>query len=151
MNKVLLILMFCCQSSWAVDARQFENKQQQETYQVLIEQLRCMVCQNQNIAGSNAELAKDLRRQVHEMVSAGKTEQDVVDYMVERYGDFVVYNPQFQVKTWLLWLGPVFFIIIGFIVVIVYAKRNRKSENHKIDDQQKDRLRKLLENEDKTP
>lgn len=147
----VLALMFCSQSSWAIDAKQFENKQQQETYQVLIDELRCLVCQNQNIADSNAELAKDLRRQVHEMVSAGKTEQDVIDYMVERYGDFVVYNPQFQVKTWLLWLGPGLFIVIGFIVAIIYAKRNRKSADHELDQQQKDRLRKLLENEDQTP
>ena len=152
MNKlVLLILILFSHNNWAVDAKQFETEQQQQTYSILIEELRCLVCQNQNIADSNADLAKDLRRQVHEMVTAGKTEQDVIDYMVQRYGDFVVYNPQFQAKTWLLWLAPGLFIIIGFIVAIVYAKRNRKSPDHELDQLQKDRLRKLLENEDQTP
>ncbi len=151
--RVLLVVMLllCSQPSWAVDAKQFDTEQQQQTYTTLIEELRCLVCQNQNIADSNADLAKDLRRQVHEMVSAGKTEQDVIDYMVQRYGDFVVYKPQFQMKTWLLWLGPGVFIVIGFIVAIIYAKRNRKTIGIELEQKQKERLRKLLEDEDQTP
>jgi cytochrome c-type biogenesis protein CcmH len=142
------MLVLFIQQSWAVDAKQFDTEQQRQTYTNLIEELRCLVCQNQNIADSNADLAKDLRRQVHEMVSAGKTEQDVIDYMVQRYGDFVVYKPQFQMKTWLLWLGPGVFIVIGFIVAIIYAKRNRKTIGIELNQQQKERLKKLLEDED---
>ena len=71
------------------------------------EQLRCLVCQNQSIADSNAELAVDLRNQVIEQVKAGKTNKEIVDYMVERYGDFVLYKPPFKANTVILWLGPV--------------------------------------------
>lgn len=70
------------------------------------EQLRCLVCQNQSIADSNAELAVDLRNQVIEQVKAGKTNKEIVDYMVERYGDFVLYKPPFKANTVILWLGP---------------------------------------------
>ena len=70
------------------------------------EQLRCLVCQNQSIAESNAELAVDLRNQVIEQVKAGKTNQEIVDYMVDRYGDFVLYKPPFKLSTAILWLGP---------------------------------------------
>lgn len=145
---VLLIAMLYQPCSWAVDAREFDTPEQQQTYAKLIAEIRCLVCQNQNIADSNADLAKDLRRQVHEMVLQNKTEQDIVEFMVQRYGDFVLYKPLFKVKTLLLWLGPVVFIVIGLIVVFFYTKRNRKPVANELDQQQKDHLRKLLENED---
>lgn len=150
-HLALLLLIFYCQSLWAIEARQFENTQQEQIYATLIVQLRCLVCQNQNIADSNADLAKDLRRQVYEMVRAKKTKQDVIDYMVQRYGDFAVYDPQFQAKTWLLWLGPALFVIVGCIIALIYIKRNRKLEEHELGQQQKNSLRKLLENTDQTP
>lgn len=146
--KIAFVLLLSCYSSWAIDARKFETKQQQQDYNILIKELRCLVCQNQNIADSNADLAKDLRRQVQEMVSAGKNEQDVIDYMVERYGDFVVYKPQLQMKTLMLWVGPALFIIIGLIAAIVYAKGNRKTVTEPLDQEQKEHLKRLLENED---
>ena len=77
------------------------------------EQLRCLVCQNQSIADSNAELAVDLRNQVIEQVKAGKTNKEIVDYMVERYGDFVLYKPPFKANTVILWLGPVALFLVG--------------------------------------
>lgn len=146
--KIAFVLLLSCHSSWAIDARKFETKQQQQDYNILIKELRCLVCQNQNIADSNADLAKDLRRQVQEMVSAGKNEQDVIDYMVERYGDFVVYKPQLQMKTLMLWVGPALFIIIGLIAAIVYAKGNRKTVTEPLNQEQKEHLKRLLENED---
>ena len=72
----------------------------------LAEKLRCLVCQNQTIADSNAELAHDLRRQIREQIAAGKTDDEIVDYMVARYGDFVLYQPPFKATTMLLWAGP---------------------------------------------
>ncbi len=91
----------------------------------LTEKLRCLVCQNQTIADSNAELAQDLRRQVHEQIAAGKTDDEIVDYMVARYGDFVLYQPPLKATTVLLWAGPALLLLIGFVglVRIVRARR----------------------------
>ena len=91
------------------------------------EQLRCLVCQNQSIAESNAELAVDLRNQVIEQVKAGKTNKEIVDYMVERYGDFVLYKPPFKASTAILWLGPVALFIIGLGAFFVNLRRRKST------------------------
>jgi cytochrome c-type biogenesis protein CcmH len=83
----------------------------------LSEQLRCLVCQNQSIAESNAELAVDLRRQIREQIAAGKSDSDIVDYMVARYGDFVLYRPPVKATTALLWVGPALLFVLGFFVL----------------------------------
>ncbi|MDT3705494.1 MAG: cytochrome c-type biogenesis protein [Thiobacillus sp.] len=79
----------------------------------LAEDLRCLVCQNESLAGSKAALAEDLRREIREQMKAGKDDREVVAYLTERYGDFVLYKPPFKPVTWLLWLGPVLFLGIG--------------------------------------
>lgn len=93
------------------------------------EQLRCLVCQNQSIADSNAELAVDLRNQVIERVKAGKTNQEIVDYMVERYGDFVLYRPPFKLSTAILWLGPVCLFLVGIIAFYINLRRRKRLVN----------------------
>ena len=90
------------------------------------EQLRCLVCQNQSIADSDADLAVDLRKQVIEQINAGRTDKEIIDYMVERYGDFVLYNPPFKASTIILWLGPVV-IFLGAAVAFYINVRRRKS------------------------
>jgi cytochrome c-type biogenesis protein CcmH len=85
-------------------------------------QLRCLVCQNQSIAESNAELAVDLRRQVNEQIKAGKSDREIVDFMVDRYGDFVLYRPPFNVTTLLLWLGP---LVLGVLAVVAFVRTLR--------------------------
>jgi cytochrome c-type biogenesis protein CcmH len=92
----------------------------------LSEELRCLVCQNQTIADSHAELAIDLRNQVREQMAAGRTDQQVIDYMVQRYGDFVLYRPPFKALTWLLWLGP-FALLIGGIALLVLKLAGRRA------------------------
>src|SRR5262249_23194835 len=83
-----------------------ENLQAENRIRNLEENLRCLVCQNQTLADSNAELAEDLRKQVREQVAAGKTDEQIVDYLVQRYGDFVLYDPPLKARTLLLWFGP---------------------------------------------
>ncbi len=90
------------------------------------EQLRCLVCQNQSIAESNAELAVDLRNQVIEQVKAGRTNKEIIDYMVERYGDFVLYRPPFKASTVILWLGPVALFLIGAGAFYINLRRRRR-------------------------
>ena len=92
----------------------------------LAEQLRCLVCQNQSIAESNAELAVDLRRQIREQVALGKSDTDITGFMVERYGDFVLYRPPVKATTLLLWFGPPALLLLGMVVLIRYLRERRK-------------------------
>jgi cytochrome c-type biogenesis protein CcmH len=94
----------------------------------LAEKLRCLVCQNQSIAESNAELAGDLRGQIREQIAAGKTDDEIVRYMVNRYGDFVLYQPPFKATTILLWAGPALLLLGGFIVLIRNVRRRAAAE-----------------------
>jgi cytochrome c-type biogenesis protein CcmH len=89
----------------------------------LSEELRCLVCQNQNIADSNAELAQDLRREIRTMIAAGKSDKEIIDFMVARYGDFVLYRPPVQGNTLLLWVGPIALLLLGLILLQRYLKR----------------------------
>ena len=93
-------------------------------------ELRCLVCQNQTIADSHAELAVDLRKQVREMLLAGKSEQEITDYMTARYGDFVLYRPPFKALTALLWIGPAAMVVIGLgALFVVLRRRSRMDAN----------------------
>ena len=93
-------------------------------------QLRCLVCQNQSIAGSGAGLAADLRNQLHEQIAAGKTDAQIVEYMTARYGDFVLYKPPFKAATALLWLGPAMLLLVGgFVASRMLRARRRASAN----------------------
>lgn len=89
------------------------------------ERLRCLVCQNQTIEDSNAELAQDLRRQIREQIAAGKTDAEIVDYMVARYGDFVLYQPPVKPTTVLLWAGPALLLLAGFVALARTIRRRR--------------------------
>jgi cytochrome c-type biogenesis protein CcmH len=102
----------------AIEAYQFDSAEMEADYYQLINELRCLVCQNQNLAGSNADLARDLRRETYEMLQQGKSQQEVVDFMVARYGDFVLYRPQFKSSTYLLWLGPFLLLLLVLYLVV---------------------------------
>lgn len=93
-------------------------------------ELRCLVCQNQSIEESNAELAVDLRRQIREQIAQGKTDREIVDYMVARYGDFVLYRPPFKATTALLWIGPFLLLLVGILALrrVLAARRKRVDE-----------------------
>ena len=152
---IFLLLMSC--SSYAVDTRQLSDPEQQETYEMLIKELRCLVCQNQTIADSNAELAADLRRQVYEMLQQGKSKQEIVQFMTDRYGDFVLYKPPFKGKTSVLWVAPVVFLLLGLITVFFFIRRKKAAANldSKIGALEKDvekqkKIRSLLEEGDRS-
>ena len=95
----------------------FDNESQQERFNQLTQELRCTVCQNQNLADSDAQLAHDLRAEVHEMLLAGKSDEEIKQFMVQRYGDFVLYRPPVQTNTYLLWLAPAVLMLIGALVL----------------------------------
>jgi cytochrome c-type biogenesis protein CcmH len=93
----------------------------------LAEKLRCLVCQNQSIADSNAELALDLKRQIREQIAAGRSDADITRFMVERYGDFVLYRPPLNAATLLLWLGPLLLLVGGFVLLLRHLRRRGAS------------------------
>ena len=101
--------------------------EQQSRYIHIISELRCLVCQNQTIADSNAELAVDLRDRVHSQILAGKTDAEILDYMTQRYGDFVLYRPPLKAKTIALWAGPFLLLTIALAGLWTFSRRSRKS------------------------
>jgi cytochrome c-type biogenesis protein CcmH len=142
---VIAILLFACaQTSARISAYEFKNAEQESTYNDLVNELRCLVCQNQNIADSNAELAQDLKRKTYELVTQGKNKQEISEYMVKRYGDFVLYNPPVTSTTYLLWSGPFIILFIGLFLLIKVI-RNRKVEKPvELSDDDKSRAADLL-------
>jgi len=144
---VLLAMLIAMRVDAAVEYRAFDRPEQEQSYQTLINELRCLVCQNQSIADSNADLAKDLRGQVYDMLRQGQSEQAIVDFMAERYGDFVFYRPMFKAKTLLLWLGPVVFVVIGLIVVVVLIRQKKSVAEQTLSVDEQTRFSALLEDE----
>jgi len=117
----------------------FESQQQQVRFNQLTRELRCLVCQNQNLADSDAQLAHDLRAEVHEMLMAGKSNDEIKLFMVERYGDFVLYRPPMQKNTYLLWLAPLILLLSGGLILRANIKKrsalfdsnqNAEPDNH---------------------
>ncbi len=106
-------------------AERLADPVQEERARAISKNLRCMVCQNQSIDDSDAELAGDLRAVVRDRIQAGDTDEEVYDYVVARYGDFVLMTPRFGPSTWLLWLGPAFVLLIGGGVVLFVIRRHR--------------------------
>lgn len=132
----------------AVEIKQFDNEQQEARYKHIIDELRCLVCQNQNISGSDAGLAQDLRKKVHQMILAGKEDDVIFDYMVTRYGDFVLYRPPFKASTFFLWVGPfIIFAWAGFIL-IRFIRQRKKIVVTELSNNDKEKLKQLL-NKDK--
>ncbi len=114
----LLLLSLTLPLQAAIEAYEFDSAEMEADYNQLIDELRCLVCQNQNLADSDADLAKDLRRETYEMLQQGKSQREVMDFMVERYGDFVLYRPQFKSSTYLLWLGPFLLLLVVLVLVV---------------------------------
>src|SRR5438477_2258112 len=110
----------------------------------LAHELRCLVCQNQTLADSNAPLAVDLRNQIREQLAAGRSERDVVDFMVARYGDFVLYRPPLKGSTILLWAGPFAFLVLGFYLLLRFLRRRRIAAPQ-LSDAERSRAARLLE------
>jgi len=131
---LLLLLLFPLAGLAAVDAYQFDDAQKEARFKQLIDELRCLVCQNQNLADSNAELAVDLRRKTYEMVSKDKSEKEIAAYMVDRYGEFVLYRPPLNSNTLLLWTGPFIILLIGVSLLIRTIRRRRAEQGINVDD-----------------
>lgn len=121
-----IITLFGLQA-FAIDkAPAFEDPVQQTRYERLSRELRCLTCRTETIADSNAQLAADLRRQLRELMAAGKSDQEIMTYMTDRYGDYVLYKPPVTPRTWLLWAAPALLVIGGGIVAAIVISRKSK-------------------------
>lgn len=132
----------------AIDAYEFRDDAERARYAELTKELRCPKCQNQDIADSNAPIAADLRKEIFRMLGEGRSNQQIIDFMVDRYGDFVRYRPELSAKTWLLWFGPAGLLVGGLVVIGVIVVRRRGQgceENDALSDGERQRLANLLD------
>lgn len=146
---ILLLSLFVAISSanvWAKEAQSMAaDPEMEKQVNDIAKELRCLVCQNQTIADSHADLAVDLKNQVRQMVASGKTQKEIVDYMVQRYGDFVRYRPPVKPTTYLLWVGPFILLIAGVILLVSnLRKRKRVIADAPLSADENERLKSLL-------
>lgn len=145
-----LSLLLALPALAVVEVYDFSNEQDRKRYHQFIDELRCPKCQNQNLSGSNSPIAKDLRKQLYRMINEQADDEAIIDYMVSRYGDFVLYDPPFNAKTMVLWLGPLVLLLLGLMLafgVIFRASRNRPDKQSDIDPQQLKHIQQLLDDE----
>jgi cytochrome c-type biogenesis protein CcmH len=151
MNKFLTFVLILFVSLLTVSNAQVitVSPEYEERYEHLLSELRCLVCQNQTVAESPADLSNDLRIEVKEMLERGATDQEVLDFMSDRYGDFVLYNPPVKPRTYLLWVGP-FVLLIGAVMyaLLLVNKRSKTVVDKDLNDSEKQRLKNLLDKED---
>jgi cytochrome c-type biogenesis protein CcmH len=138
-------------SAFTLEEFQFDSPAQETEFRELISKLRCLVCQNESLAGSQAELAQDLRNEVYRMMRAGQSQDEILDFLVARYGDFVLYDPPLKPSTYVLWFGPFVIIgIAGFFMLRAILSRKQSSDDD-ISDAERERLQALLDTDAASP
>lgn len=146
---MLVLLCLAGSAHAAIDAYEFKTEAERERYRTLVEELRCPKCQNQNIADSNAPIAMDLRREIYHKVEQGQSNEQIVDYLVARYGDFVRYKPPVNAKTVVLWYGPFALLALGLGVLAFILLRRRRAaatpSAHTLSEAERARLATLLD------
>lgn len=127
-HLLFVAALVACGVAAAIEPLPFKNEAQRERFQNLTNQLRCMVCQNEDLNDSNADLARDMRKQIFDMMQAGKSDDQIKAYLVDRYSDFVLYKPPLHKGTWLLWFGPALILVAGAAGAIAYVRRRPRSD-----------------------
>ena len=137
--------------SAATDIYHFKTEQHRQRFQKLIKELRCLVCQNENLADSSAPLASDLRQQIAKMMVLGADDQTITHYLVERYGDFILYKPPLTKQTYVLWFAPLLMIMLGLLILLISIRKMKINRVSKTDNQQIEQmLRQADAGKDKT-
>jgi cytochrome c-type biogenesis protein CcmH len=149
---IAIAMMLACvmNVSAKVEMLSFTVPENEARYKKLTAELRCMVCQNQNIASSNADLAKDLRQQVYTHIKKGQSDEEIIAFMVARYGEFILYRPRLNARTALLWLGP-FVLLVGGMFLMIRLMRRTRDGDAPISEGSMNRARDLLKKNSKTP
>ncbi len=159
LRPLLILLLFMTGPTQAViESYTFDNAQQEQRYQRFIAELRCPKCQNQNLAGSDAPIAADLRHELHRLLMEGKTDAEITEFMVARYGDFILYRPRVKPETIALWAGPALMLLIGGLWVWRISRRSRAAAQTPdsvaaaagaLNESDRDRLRNMLDDKAK--
>ena len=150
---ILIGLLFSFSAAAVIEVYSFESEEQEALFRTLTTELRCPKCQNNNLADSNASIAQDMRKKTYQMIENGKSEQQIVDYWIDRFGNFVLYKPPVTIATSVLWLGPGLFVIVGITIIV----RNSRRKGQRQDDQseetlsaaEQDRLANILKDSEK--
>jgi cytochrome c-type biogenesis protein CcmH len=150
---VSIVFLFVVTSTNAsanyVDTYTFKDAVTEKRFNELNKELRCPKCQNQNLSGSNSPIAQDLRREVYELLDQGKADIEIMNYMVARYGEFVLYRPRVNSLTYILWFAPVVLILIGVLVVVFIVRRKPIARKEvELSSDQQDKLKALLKDKD---
>ena len=124
---LLIVTTLCCAKEAAPMA---EDEVVEKRMVAISDEMRCLVCQNESLSGSHAELAQDLRREIREMIKAGKSDQQIMDFMVDRYGDFVRYRPPMKATTLLLWFGPFLLLAVALLALMRYLRQRGQRLDH---------------------
>lgn len=129
-----------------VDTFEFDTEVQQKRFRTLSDELRCPMCQNSSLSGSSGGVAEDLRREIHRMIMEGRSDSEIIQFMFERYGDFILFRPRLTAGTVLLWFGPLLFLLIGGVIAFGIWRRARKftDSDVQLDKSQQERLQQLL-------
>ena len=141
---VLCLLLGAAQAGVTLEAFKFNSKAEEQHFKDLIEELRCLVCQNQSLVDSDAELAHDLRAEVYDMIQAGKTDEQIIEFLVARYGDFVLYDPPLKPSTYLIWFGPFVLLIIAGLLLLRSIRRQQTAPATEISAEERERLNAIL-------
>lgn len=142
-SSLLLLLPLAAS---AVEVREFDTPEKQARYERLLNELRCLVCQNQSLADSDADLAKDLRDEVYDIIQGGKSEDEAVQFLTDRYGDFVLYRPPFKATTVLLWGGPILILLVGAAFWWSQGRRRGDPACVDLNEDERQRLERLKKN-----
>ena len=146
---VLVLLAWVSTLQASIYAFEFDDPAKEQRFKQLSEELRCLVCQNQNLADSNAGLALDLRKELYRMVKADASDEEIKNFMVSRYGDFVLYEPPVKTTTYLLWFGPFVFGLFAVVILIRIIRRQGTTATQTLSAEEHQRARQLLaENKD---
>ena len=150
MGAILLSLTVISVNATPVDTYEFKSVENQKRALELAHSLRCPQCQNQNLIDSNSPVAQDLRLEVYQMVDAGKDYDEVIEFMTSRYGDFVLYKPRMEPKTYILWLGPIGLLVVGLLIGFFFVRKQRISqvEVQEISAEEQKELNRLLNRDD---
>lgn len=147
LSFLALLLVFATSAGYAgIDTYEFDSQEDRDRYNRFIDELRCPKCKNQNLAGSNAPIAQDLRRELYRLIQEDKNDDAIVDFMVSRYGDFVLYRPPLQKNTYVLWYGPIAMLLLGIVTLalIIYRRSKTPNINGGLTDGEQERLEAFL-------
>ena len=139
-----VLLLTAALAHAVVETYDFSREEDRTRYQRFTYELRCPKCQNQNLADSNAPIAADLRRELHRLLEEGRSDEEIVDFMVQRYGEYVLYRPRLEPRTWLLWGAPAGMLLGGVFVMAGMLRRSRRTQPPALDEAERTRLAGIL-------